>query len=64
VLHLSQIDVIDGTPVLDIKPYVPGYDDLRSEDVYSPSWIQEPIESVPKLNVSWTDQVVLLCVSC
>ncbi|XP_029909652.1 tRNA (adenine(37)-N6)-methyltransferase isoform X2 [Myripristis murdjan] len=25
-LHLSGIDMIDGTPVLDIKPYIPEYD--------------------------------------
>ncbi|XP_023655051.1 tRNA (adenine(37)-N6)-methyltransferase isoform X2 [Paramormyrops kingsleyae] len=25
-LHLSGIDMIDGTPVLDIKPYIPDYD--------------------------------------
>ncbi len=25
-LHLSGVDIIEGTPVLDIKPYVPSYD--------------------------------------
>ncbi|XP_028262559.1 tRNA (adenine(37)-N6)-methyltransferase [Parambassis ranga] len=25
-IHLSDIDMIDGTPVLDIKPYIPEYD--------------------------------------
>lgn len=25
-LHLSGIDLLDGTPVLDIKPYIPSYD--------------------------------------
>jgi len=29
-LHLSGIDLLDGTPVLDIKPYVP-YADIVSE---------------------------------
>ncbi|XP_048855651.1 tRNA (adenine(37)-N6)-methyltransferase isoform X2 [Brienomyrus brachyistius] len=29
-LHLSGIDMIDGTPVLDIKPYIPDYDCLLS----------------------------------
>lgn len=28
VLHLSGIDLIDGTPVLDIKPYIPYSDSL------------------------------------
>ena len=27
VLHISGVDVVDGTPLLDIKPYVPGFDD-------------------------------------
>ena len=26
VLHLSGIDMVEGTPVLDIKPYIPQYD--------------------------------------
>jgi tRNA (adenine37-N6)-methyltransferase len=27
-VHLSALDLIDGTPVLDIKPYVPGKTDV------------------------------------
>jgi len=27
VLHISNLDIIDGTPVLDIKPFVPHFDD-------------------------------------
>ena len=30
-LHISNIDVVDGTPLLDIKPYVPDFD--GAEDV-------------------------------
>jgi len=26
VLHLGNLDVLDGTPLLDIKPYVPDFD--------------------------------------
>jgi len=26
VLHVDGIDVLDGTPLLDIKPYVPPFD--------------------------------------
>jgi len=26
LVHLSNVDVLDGTPVLDIKPYVPKFD--------------------------------------
>lgn len=26
VLHLANLDVLDGTPLLDLKPYVPAFD--------------------------------------
>ena len=26
VLRVAEIDILDGTPLLDIKPYVPQYD--------------------------------------
>lgn len=26
-LHVEDLDIVDGTPVLDIKPYVPEFDD-------------------------------------
>ena len=26
VLHIQNVDIIDGTPLLDIKPYVPEFD--------------------------------------
>ena len=26
VLHIADVDVVDGTPLLDIKPYVPDFD--------------------------------------
>ncbi|XP_029950664.1 tRNA (adenine(37)-N6)-methyltransferase isoform X2 [Salarias fasciatus] len=29
-IHLSDIDMIDGTPVLDIKPYIPEYDSANT----------------------------------
>ncbi|MFH1143901.1 MAG: tRNA (N6-threonylcarbamoyladenosine(37)-N6)-methyltransferase TrmO [Candidatus Eisenbacteria bacterium] len=29
VLHVEDIDVLDGTPLLDIKPYAPRFDDRR-----------------------------------
>lgn len=30
VLHIEDLDIVDGTPLLDIKPYVPDFD--RRED--------------------------------
>ena len=30
ILHLLDVDMLDGTPLLDIKPYVPTFD-IRSD---------------------------------
>ena len=37
VLKIRGLDAIDGTPVLDIKPYIPGYDSV--ENARTPSWV-------------------------
>ncbi|MBI2971594.1 MAG: tRNA (N6-threonylcarbamoyladenosine(37)-N6)-methyltransferase TrmO [Candidatus Aenigmarchaeota archaeon] len=36
VLTVKGLDAINGTPVLDIKPYTPAYDEVKSATV--PSW--------------------------
>ena len=36
-VEVSGLDAIDGTPVLDLKPYVPQYD--RVSDARVPAWI-------------------------
>ncbi len=35
-LRVEGLDALDGTPVLDIKPFIPGYD--SAEDAVSPQW--------------------------
>ncbi len=37
ILKVQGLDAIDGTPVLDIKPYIPGYDSV--DDARAPSWM-------------------------
>ncbi len=37
ILKVRGLDAIDGTPVLDIKPYIPGYDSV--DDCRAPSWM-------------------------
>ena len=37
ILTVEGLDAIDGTPVIDIKPYIPGYDSVENARV--PSWI-------------------------
>jgi tRNA-Thr(GGU) m(6)t(6)A37 methyltransferase TsaA len=33
VLHISDVDMVDGTPLLDIKPYVPAFDHRASAKI-------------------------------
>jgi tRNA-Thr(GGU) m(6)t(6)A37 methyltransferase TsaA len=37
ILRVEGLDAIDGTPVVDIKPYIPGYD--SATDVEVPRWV-------------------------
>ena len=37
ILRVEGLDAIEGTPVIDIKPYIPGYDSVANAKV--PSWI-------------------------
>ena len=39
-ISVAELDAIDGTPVLDIKPYVLEFEPRR-EDVKQPKWISE-----------------------
>ena len=39
VIKVRGLDAIDGTPVLDIKPYNPGFD--KQEDVKVPEWVSK-----------------------
>ena len=38
ILHIIDIDVLDGTPLLDIKPYVPDFD---IKEVESIGWLSD-----------------------
>ncbi|HJJ43308.1 MAG TPA: tRNA (N6-threonylcarbamoyladenosine(37)-N6)-methyltransferase TrmO [Methanocorpusculum sp.] len=31
LLHIGEVDILDGTPLLDIKPYVPAFDAYQNE---------------------------------
>jgi tRNA (Thr-GGU) A37 N-methylase len=62
VLHLSGLDLVDGTPVLDIKPYVPHYDSViqhqgsssKEEDqqVRLPPWVSEGLATRRSVTIS------------
>ncbi len=37
-LHVEDVDILDGTPLLDIKPYLPEFD---SREVTARGWLEE-----------------------
>lgn len=49
-VHVSGLDLVDGTPVVDIKPYVPHYDSVGfdvlnfSEDLKVPGWVADGLD--------------------
>ena len=46
ILHIQDVDIVDGTPLLDIKPYVPEFDTREVERI---GWLEK---NVHKLSVS------------
>lgn len=42
-LHIEDVDLLDGTPVLDLKPYVPTFDVRETEQI---GWFAGRIERV------------------
>jgi tRNA-Thr(GGU) m(6)t(6)A37 methyltransferase TsaA len=41
VLHIEDLDIVDGTPLLDIKPYVPEFDNRDAERI---GWLTGKLE--------------------
>ena len=50
---LSGVDLLDGTPVLDIKPYIPEYDSVPEATV--PNWVDEPMSAAAMAAVRWAE---------
>ena len=44
ILHIRDVDIIDGTPLLDIKPYVPEFD-VRVVDKIG--WLERNVNKLP-----------------
>lgn len=42
-LYVEDVDVVDGTPLLDIKPYVPQFDDRVGARI---GWLEENVDRV------------------
>jgi tRNA-Thr(GGU) m(6)t(6)A37 methyltransferase TsaA len=46
ILYIEDVDVIDGTPLLDLKPYVPMFD---APQVERTGWLSEKAQKVEKV---------------
>jgi tRNA-Thr(GGU) m(6)t(6)A37 methyltransferase TsaA len=46
VLHVEELDLLDGTPLLDIKPYVPPFDDREGARY---GWFEQRAENVHRV---------------
>jgi len=44
-LHIHNLDILDGTPLLDIKPYVPEFDAPKTQ---KKGWLEQHIHKLPK----------------
>ena len=42
-LHIENIDIVDGTPLLDIKPYVPTFDETET---YRVGWLKNQLHKL------------------
>jgi len=43
ILHIQDVDVVDGTPLLDIKPYVPQFDIRNVEKI---GWLEKNVNGI------------------
>ncbi len=43
-IHVKGVDLLDGTPVLDVKPYIPYADSIPNARA---GWAEEPIQRTP-----------------
>lgn len=45
ILHIKDVDIVDGTPLLDIKPYIPQFDIRNGVNI---GWLKENIHKLSK----------------
>ena len=44
-LYVENIDIVDGTPLLDIKPYIPKIDAIRTKEI---GWLTGKVHKTAK----------------
>lgn len=42
-LHIRNVDIVDGTPLLDIKPYVSAFNSVENEKI---GWLEDEVNKV------------------
>jgi tRNA-Thr(GGU) m(6)t(6)A37 methyltransferase TsaA len=52
-LELDEVDLLDGTPILDVKPYVPYADAFPDE---SSGWLERPRDPIPAVPVDFSER--------
>jgi tRNA-Thr(GGU) m(6)t(6)A37 methyltransferase TsaA len=45
VLHIRDVDIVDGTPLLDVKPYIPEFDTREVERI---GWLEKNVHKLSK----------------
>ena len=46
IMYISNVDIIDGTPLLDIKPFVPKFDCFDIDENTKGGWLKRRVEKV------------------
>ncbi|MBO8130877.1 MAG: tRNA (N6-threonylcarbamoyladenosine(37)-N6)-methyltransferase TrmO [Candidatus Marinimicrobia bacterium] len=46
ILHIQGVDIVDGTPLLDIKPYVPEFDSRKVEKI---GWLEGKVDKLSQM---------------
>ena len=46
ILHIEDVDIVDETPLLDIKPYVPQFDTREAERI---GWLYKKVDKITKV---------------
>ena len=46
LVHVDRVDVLNGTPLLDIKPYVPGFDIRKVSKI---GWMEKKIKNLAEV---------------
>ena len=58
-VELAGTDLVDGTPILDIKPYLSSYDaPMPGQECFAPAWSldpggERPVEFLPAAEADW-----------